>query len=157
MALTIEDGTGIAGADSFVSLVEFDVYTVSYFNQAKTGTDAEKEGALRRAWLYLRSLCWLEDYPFPTLGGTIPEDVKIAQSILAAFEVDTPNGLQPSVVPGQQKILTRVGEIGWTATGSSGVDAQRLNVTMIEGLLSDYTSGSVVGGANSGTGFLTRA
>jgi hypothetical protein len=46
--------------------------------------------------------------------------------------------LQPSVVPGQQKVLTRVGEIGWTAMGQTGVDAQRAVVTMADDLLAPY-------------------
>jgi hypothetical protein len=95
-------------------------------------------GAIRRSWLYLKSLPWKSDYPFPTLGGTIPEDVKLAQGILAHYEKSAPNGLQPNVVPGQQKILTRVGEIGWTATGQAGVDAQRAVVTMADALLEPY-------------------
>lgn len=138
MALTIEDGTGVAGADSFITVDELDTICVDYFAHEETGSDTMKEAAIRRAWLYLKSLTWADEYPFPTLGGTIPEDVKTAQGILAHYEKATPGGLQPSVVPGQQKVLTRVGEIGWTVTGQSGVDAQRAVVTMASDLLKPY-------------------
>ena len=138
MALTVEDGTGVSGADSFITLIEFGVIEVDYFGAALTGTDPMREAAIRRAWLYLKSLTWKEDYPFPTLGDDIPEDVKTAQGILARYEVASPGGLAPSVVPGQQKVLTRVADIGWTPMGQTGVDAQRAVVTMADDLLKPY-------------------
>jgi len=138
MALTVEDGTGVLGADSFITLIEFGVIEVDYFGAALTSTDPMREAAIRRAWLYLKSLTWKADYPFPTLGDDIPDDVKTAQGILARYEVANPGGLAPSVVPGQQKVLTRVGEIGWQVTGQTGVDAQRAVVTMADDLLKPY-------------------
>lgn len=138
MALIIENGTGVAGADSFITVDEFEDYVLAYFNYTETGNTASKEAALRRSWLYLKSLPWKAEYPWPRLGGTIPADVKLAQGILAHFEKATPSGLQPSVIPGQQKILTRVGEIGWTAMGQTGVDSQRAVVTMADDLLAPY-------------------
>lgn len=140
MALTIEDGTGIAGADSFATLAEYASTQVDLFGAALDGTDVIKEAALRRAYLYLKSLSWKADYPFPTLGGGIPADVKTAQAILARYEQATPNGLQPTVVPGQQKVLTRVGELGWTVMGQSGADAQRAVVMMAADLLKPFVN-----------------
>jgi hypothetical protein len=136
--LTIENGSGVAGADTFITVAELDEICLFYFGHAETGSEASKNGALRRSWLYLKSLPWKTEYPWPTLGGTIPADVKLAQGILAHFEKEAPNGLQPNVVPGQQKVLTRVGEIGWTAMGQTGVDAQRAVVTMADDLLTPY-------------------
>lgn len=151
MALTIEDGTGVTGADSFTTLVEFAALQVDYFSEALSGTDAEKESALRRAWLYMASLEWNSDSDYPTFDAAIPDAIKIAQTVFARVEQVTPNALQPSVVPGQQKILTRVGEIGWTPTGQTGTDAQRTVVTMAADLLKDYLSGTGT------TKFLARA
>ncbi|MAH32268.1 MAG: hypothetical protein CMG78_09560 [Marinobacter sp.] len=136
MALTIEDGTGVNGADSFVTGAEYVAEVAALFGETVTAN----EPAIRRAFLYLKSLNWKADYPFPTLGGDIPAEVKQAQSILARYEVATPNGLQPSIVPGQQKVLTQVGNIGWTATGQTGVDAQRAVVTMAADLLKPYVN-----------------
>jgi hypothetical protein len=149
MALIVEDGTGVTGADSFITVAEQDAVCEAYFGHTDTGSNAAQEAAIRRAFLYLKSLTWKEDYPFPTLGGEVPNDVKTAQAILAHFETETPNSLQPSVVPGQQKILTRVGELSWTPTGSSGVASQALAVPMVDSLLKPYISAS--------TNFLLRA
>ena len=136
MALVIEDGTGIAGADSFITLAEFADIEIDYFGAEIASTAPMREAAIRRAWLYLKSLKWRDE--FPIFDGTIPEDVKTAQGILARYEVQEPGGLSPSVVPGQQKVLNRVGEIGWQVTGSTGVDAQRAVVTMAQDLLAPF-------------------
>lgn len=138
MALTIETGAGVPGADSFITVAELDAVCDDYFAHTETGSTAQKEAALRRAWLYMKSLSWKET--FPTLGGSIPADVKTAQGILAHYEKSTPGGLAPTVVPGQQKVLVRAGEIGWQVTGQSGVEAQRAVVTMAQDLLKPYLS-----------------
>lgn len=139
--LVIEDGTGVPGADSFTTLAECEAWSEAYYGAKLTGSTAVKDAAIRRAWFYLKSLPWKEEYPWPTLGGTIPEDVKTAQHMCARAEFITPDCLQPSVIPGQQKVLDRVGEIGWKVTGSSGVDAQRTIVTAAESLLKPYLAG----------------
>jgi hypothetical protein len=149
--LTIENGTGVTGADSFITVAELDAYSQAYFNQAAHDGNANKEAALRRVFVYMKGLSWKAAYPWPTMGGTIPDDIKLAQAILAYWEALTPNVLQPNVTPGQLKILTRVGELGWTATGQSGADAQRLRVTMALDLLSGYIN------ANSNVQFIARA
>ncbi len=140
MALVIETGAGVAGADSFITVAEFEATTLKLFDHVETGNTSSKEAALRRAWYYLKSLTWKAEYPFPTLGGTIPADVRTAHAILAHYEKVNPNGLAPNVVPGQQKVLNRVGEIGWAVTGQSGVNAQRAVVTMAADLLKPYLS-----------------
>ena len=68
MALTIEDGTGVNGADSFVTGAEYVAEVAALFGETVTAN----EPAIRRAFLYLKSLNWKADYPFPTLGGDIP-------------------------------------------------------------------------------------
>ena len=128
MTITIEDGTGVADADSFVTVAECEAFAVDYFGASLTGSPTEKESALRRAFGYMRSLNWVGT--FPTFDGEIPQAVKDAQRIFARAEFQKVNALQPSVTQGQGKILTRVGQIGWTATGGAGVDAQRQTVTM---------------------------
>lgn len=148
MALTIEDGTSVSGADSFITAAEMDAYELDYFGATGTETTAFKEAALRRAWVYLKSLNWLSDAPFPVFttddppAGTIPDDVKLAQALLGIYETDNPNALQPSLIPSQQKVLNKVGEIGWEVTGASGVNSQRAAVTMVDDLLKPYLAGS---------------
>lgn len=142
MALTIEDGTGVTGADSFATLAEFASIQTDLFAGELTGSDTDKEAALRRAFLYMCSLSWTAASEFPTFGGTIPDEIKKAQVVFARAEQQAPNALQPSVNPSQQKILTRVGDIGWTSLARSGVDAQRIVVTMALDLLKRYISGT---------------
>ena len=133
------------GADSFITSAEYIATVADLFGETVTADDP----ACRRAFLYMKSLTWSADYPFPAFNDDIPADVLTAQAILARYEASTPNGLQPSVIPGQQKVLNRVGEIGWQVVGQTGVDAQRAVVTMAQDLLKPFLSG----GAN----FLLRA
>lgn len=144
MALTIEDGTGVTGADSFATTAELDTICTNYFAHAETGSNAHKEAALRRSFLFMRSLNWSSDYVWPVMDGTIPTDIKNAQCIFAHYEMATEGGLAPTVVAGQQKVLVKAGEIGWQVTGASGVDAQRGVVMMAMDLLADYLVASGV-------------
>lgn len=54
--LIVEDGTGVAGADSFVTLEECTAWSEKYYGHALTGSDAVKDAALRRA------AAWLSTY-----------------------------------------------------------------------------------------------
>ena len=136
MPLIIETGTGVVGASSFITLAEFADIEVDYFGAQLVSTDPMREAALRRSFLYMKSLRWRDE--FPTFDGDIPDDVKTAQGILARYEVANPQGLQPNVVPGQQKVINRVGEIGWQVTGHTGIDAQRAVITMAADLLRPF-------------------
>jgi hypothetical protein len=138
MALVIEDGTAVVGADSFITTAEHEAELLSLFGETVTAT----EPTIRRAYLFMKSLTWKTDYPFPTIGGTIPAEVKQAQSIFARYEAANPEGLQPSVIAGQQKVLTQVGSISWTPTGQTGIDAQKASVTMAMDLIKDYINGT---------------
>lgn len=53
MPLIIEDGSQVAGAESYVSAAACMEYHVNRGNTAWTGTDAVKEAALRKAAAYL--------------------------------------------------------------------------------------------------------
>lgn len=53
MALTIEDGSGVASANSFVTAAEADAFLVVRGYSAWTGTEAVKEAALAKAFDYL--------------------------------------------------------------------------------------------------------
>jgi|GEM_PF-1209565 len=140
--MVVEDGTGIDGADSFITLDEFEAAHLRFYGTELAGDDAAKEAALRRAYFYMSGLDWKYTACFPTFGGTIPQAVKDALAILANTELTSQGSLTPNVVPGQQKILTKVGEIGWTATGSSGVNAQRSVVTLALDMLGPYLNGT---------------
>lgn len=55
MSLIVEDGTKVAGAESYVSLLDAETYHAKYGNTTWTNTDDDdaKEAALRKATMYL--------------------------------------------------------------------------------------------------------
>src|SRR5688572_6043385 len=53
MPLVVEDGTGLANADSYVSLAQADAYHITLGNTGWAGTNELKEQALRRATRYI--------------------------------------------------------------------------------------------------------
>lgn len=132
--MIIENGTGVAGADSFVTGAEYIAFTAAFYDETVTAN----EPALRRAFAHMRSLDWI-DNAFPTFGGTIPQAVKDAQSIFARAEAANVGALAPSVTAGQSKVLVGVDSLQWQVTGSGGVHAQRQTVLaaldMLKGLI----------------------
>jgi len=53
VSLIVEDGSIVAGAESYVSVTDADTYHSNRGNSAWTGTTAVKEGALRKATDYM--------------------------------------------------------------------------------------------------------
>lgn len=53
MSLTVEDGTGLAGADAYASIATVDAYATARGLTAWTGEDSVKEAAIREATVYL--------------------------------------------------------------------------------------------------------
>lgn len=53
MSLTVEDGTIVSGAESYITVAAADTYHSGRGNSAWSGTDAVKEAALRKAAAYL--------------------------------------------------------------------------------------------------------
>lgn len=53
MALVVENGTGLADAESYISLADANARHTALGNTAWTGSDAVKEAALRRATQYM--------------------------------------------------------------------------------------------------------
>ena len=138
MALIIENGTGVANADSFITVAQFDSYGVEYFGAALSGSNTEKEAALRRAFAYMRALEWMPD-TWVTFGGTIPNVVKLAQSVFARAEFQKVNALSPTVTLRGNKVLNKVDAIGWDVNhGPNTVDASRPIVTMGMDFLAPY-------------------
>ena len=155
MTLVIENGTGVSGADSFNTVAECSAHAVAYFGHSLTGNETDKEAALRRAWVYMAALQWLPDL-WPTFGGTIPEPVKLAQSVLARAEFQAVGSLSPSVTLAGRKVLSQVGSLQWDVDhGSASVEASRPVVTMAMDLLAPYLASNPA--KTGGTSFLSRA
>lgn len=130
MALTIEDGTGVTGADSFQTAAECESAEVLYFGTSLTATVQMRDAALRRVWVFMSALDWLDDM-WSTFGGSIPNEVKNAQMALARAEITKPGYLSPQVATAGQKVLTGVKGITWDVIGNRAtVEGARPVVTM---------------------------
>lgn len=129
MAVTVEDGSCVAGADSWVSLADANTHFTNY-GGFWTGEDAAKEAALRRAALWLSTairwhgtkacsgslLAWprtdVDDCEGNEIeDNAIPQRVILAQLAAASAELQSPGILTPSITPGQQVSSEKVGVI----------------------------------------------
>ena len=127
MPLIIEDGAGVAGADSFVTVAEFDTFNADYYGAALSGDG--KEAALRRAFVIMSNLNWKPDL-WPTFDEEIPQAVKNAQSAIARVEFQSPGSLSPVFDASKAKTLTAVGSIQWQPKAAPNtVEAARPVVT----------------------------
>jgi len=116
MALIIEDGTGVAGADAYADVTACSAYATAYYGSALTGSNVDKEAAIRRATAYLNGLLWkgtrtlgrAQPLAWPRTGVTdcesleiaddeIPQDLIYAQHELARAEFQSPGILTPAV------------------------------------------------------------
>lgn len=162
MALVIEDGSGKADADSYVSLADAStIATALGLTFAISGADeALAEQALRRASLWMdatyraylggwRTKYRAQAFEFPRSGmwdagampqiiaaDEIPVEWKKATVIAAVREKASPGTLSPDVAPGKVKKSATVGDISVEyAIGSGSVTDQRSVVTMIDDVL----------------------
>lgn len=168
MTLTVEDGTGLAAADSYISLTDATTYATA-MGLDWSGDDASKESALRRAakWLDGRygayfpgtrtqgrsqALQWPRRDAYDRDGNLIegvPQEIKDAVMQAASREATSPGGLSPDVTTGKE--LTTLGELGWTLTGS-GADSKRPTLTVVDDILGGlFDVGSATGGTRSDT------
>jgi hypothetical protein len=149
MALIIEDGTGVAGADSYVTVAECEAFAVKYYGASLAGSTANKEAALRRAALFMDSLPWKGHRTFGrnqglawprkdvTDGegqeiseGEIPEEIKDAQHIFARAEFQNPGILAPTITLTDAKVLIEVKGIKWQPRSAPNtIEASRPVVT----------------------------
>jgi len=58
MALTVETGAGVTGADSYATLQACIDYAVAMYGASLAGNTADKEAAIRRAFAYMSTLHW---------------------------------------------------------------------------------------------------
>ena len=130
MPLVIENGTGVAGADSFVTVEECEAFAAAYFGANLAGSPQNKEAALRRAFVFMSGLRWRAGL-WPLFGGDIPDGIKNGQHVFARAEFQAPLILSPQVNLSQQKVLTQVGSLQWTPkSGGDTVESARPVVTM---------------------------
>ena len=115
MALIIETGVGIAGADSYGTRAAYIAFALAWYGEVIADTDAA-DPAMRRAAAYMSSLTWkgtrtfarAQSLALPRTGMTdceaiavgnneIPLDAIYAQFELARAEASSPGVLNPSL------------------------------------------------------------
>lgn len=162
MAIIVETGANISGAEAYADAAAFDAWAANFYGAALTGTTAAKESAIRRAVVYLDALSWSGQasfgrdqalaWPrayvsdrdgFAVAANTIPPEVIEAQHMLARLELATPGALSPNVTLRDQKVLTEVRGIKWTPLAGGAVLASaRPVVTMAMDRLKGLIMGS---------------
>lgn len=153
MTFTVEDGSIVDGANSFVSVADADSYHSTRGNASWTGTDAVKEAALVRATDYIQQkyngawkgclVSYSQPLDWPRSGITgvdedaIPQRLKSAVCELALEALSAT--LNPSLERGgaikREKIDVIEVEYMDSAIGSTKRPA-------VDGFLSPYLSGS---------------
>lgn len=178
MALTVEDGTGLADADAFVSVADCDTYCTNKGLTDWTGAASspadEKEAAIRRATAYLsdsfrwkgyklngrsQALAWprtgvLDEEDNVVASDEVPVEIVNACCEIAALEIATPGYTSPNVTLTERVKSEKVGSIAVEyASMPINADSARPVVIrvndMIAGLLST-TGSSLVGRAVRG-------
>ncbi|MEJ8571232.1 DnaT-like ssDNA-binding protein [Microbaculum marinum] len=174
MALTVEDGTGLAGAESYVSASDADTYHSARGNSAWIGSEDEKEEALRKAAEYLdgryrgrwkgvrgskaQALAWprarvVDEDGYSVSSTTVPNAV-VAATCEAALLILSGTDLSPTLT--RENFATqeevKVGPIEESRSYSSGAPTKPV-VTRIEQKL----SGLLTSGTGGGAIFLQRA
>lgn len=153
MAITVEDGSNVTGAEAWADLAAHDAWAVKFHGAASDKSEAVKEAAIRRTVAYLDGLPWKgskangrsQALSWPRTGAAdgageviasdeIPAELITAQHMLTWAEIAAPGILNPSVKMAGEKVLTEVKGIRWTPTGGEGdsIDAHR---TLVMGAL----------------------
>lgn len=152
MALIVEDGSIVPGADSYISLVDAKALAAKY-GLSLPDDDAQAEAALRNGAVYIglqepmmcgsrvsasQSLAYprrgVTLYGFPVLPTAIPDQIKLAQ-VIAGVEYGKGTDVRASS-DGRATSLERVegavtveyfnnGETGNTTTITAAIDALR--------------------------------
>lgn len=173
MALTVEDGTGLAAADAFVSVADCTTYCTDHGLTDWTGAERsppeDDEAAIRRATAWLsnaftwkgyrlngrsQALAWPrtgveDDEGEDVASDEVPVEIVQACCAAAAYERANPGGLNPAVTMTDRVRRERVGplEVEYAAS-SMTADAARPILTqvmdMVGGLLST-SSNALVG------------
>lgn len=159
MALVVEDGTGLANADSYVSLTDAAAYATAR-GLTWTGTDAEKEVALRVATSfidanyrgrfsgrrlrgYAQALEWPRSYAYTALdppeaiaSDAVPREVVAATVEVASRERANPGSMSPDVTTSQ--IIKKVsveGAVSVEYADPGGAYDQGVVITSLDGIL----------------------
>jgi hypothetical protein len=168
VALVVEDGTGLSTAESYVSVADCSTYCTARGLTFATGTDANKEAALRRATAYIdgaygarfigarrngrsQALQWpridaydssVEEY---VDHESVPVEVINATCEAAVRELAVPGALAPDLERGGQIKSLKAGSVGIEYMGSAPADTTFKVIDQALASLLATGSGSFVG------------
>ena len=168
--LTVEDGTGLPGADSYVSVTDCEAYATARGMTFSASPIDDAEAALRRATAWVdgsfrarfpgrrrngrgQALEWPRVSATDAEGNAIADDeipVEIVHATCEAAvrELATPGALSPDVVMAQTlKAASVDGAVSVTYAGGGGVDGQRPIATVIDDILSSLIGARAKSGA----------
>ncbi|MEN9924159.1 MAG: hypothetical protein RL268_285 [Pseudomonadota bacterium] len=154
MALVVEDGTGRADSESYITVAAADTRHTALGNTAWTGTDAAKESALRRAtqfmlqryrqqWKGTRLLrAQALDWPrygaivdgFDVASSAVPTDIANACADLAL------RALADDLAPDQERVAIRE-KVGPLETEYSPHASQSVQYVAVDRALAPYLRG----------------
>lgn len=158
MALIVEDGSGLANAESYVSVSDCAAYAMARGLTFPATPEDKAEAALCRATSYidntyrtrfpgqrkkfrLQALEWprvgvVDMNGFPVMSDEIPTEIVRATCEAAVRELSAPGSLLPDVTPGKIKKRAKVGDIEVEyAVGAGGVASQQPISPIIDGIL----------------------
>lgn len=157
MAFTVEDGSGVAGANSYCSVIDAGTYHSDRGDTGWTGTDEVKQAALVRATEYLEARCaWstgtkgteAQGLSWPRIGAydrhgwsidddVVPQVVQDATAYLALQALSETLGAPL----GRLKSSVKAGSVV-VAWAPSAPDAKRY--PLVDGMLAGLVSGGAL-------------
>jgi len=166
MAITVEDGTGLANADSLVSVAAFKAYSDDRGFDYSAYDDTGIEQALRRASTFLtrayryqghkvnardQAMAWPRHGVVDADGWAVASDAVPVEIVHAVCEVTqrelaTPGALNPDVTFADRVVRERVGDLEVEyANAKSGADASRPILLIVRDLIVPFLDNSYTG------------
>lgn len=180
MALTVEDGTGVPEADSYLEIADIAAYATKRGLSFSTADAPAAEAAARRAATWLdatyrdrlpgvrlagrgQGLEWPRKAAVDSYGTELPSDEVPSEWIYAFCEVAVrelaqPGSLSPDVVIGRvKKSVSISGAVSVTYADEGGVvSSQRPVLTLVDDILGGLL-GKPLGSGRSSVKFLRRS
>jgi hypothetical protein len=159
MTLTVEDGTGLASADGFISVAYADSYHTAQGTSTWTGEDADKETAIRRATEYLsasmpwdglrtrgrnQALAWPRSGMIDRDGNgidsdVIPVELQKATAEIALRELVEPGAMSPDYTASEAVRSEKIGPMSVEyADVPNSADARRPVLVLVRDLLGAF-------------------
>lgn len=173
MALTVEDGTGLAAADALISLAYATTYHANRGNTAwaAESDDTLKENAIRRASTWIteafrwkgapvngrtQALGWPRAYVIDREGysvasNAVPDEIQRATAEVALRELATVGAMTPDFTPADEVESEKIGPImvKYSLT-QTGAQAQVPQITAVWNIVGGLTDGSAGGNRLAG-------